>query len=108
VSILSSAASILLLSLTSQFASAGDRVTMSFDGVPLSKATSQLIDQAGLTFGIPPDPDIYDRPGLGINVRDVPVEIALKAFALAYQVCLGGSAPFVHIRKCRQDSIVYH
>lgn len=76
-------------------------VTMSFDHLTLSEAVAELIDQTGLTFGIPPG---FDRPG-GHDVRlnDVPVSIALDVFAAVYQVCLMQTDEVVSIRPCKTD-----
>ncbi len=98
---------ITLLLIASRVQAQSAHVTMSFDGVPLSKATSELIAQAGLSFGTPPDPAFYNRKGLGIQIRNVPVDVALKAFAVAYQVCLWNSGQIIHIRQCTPGATEY-
>jgi hypothetical protein len=72
-----------------------DRVTMSFEGVPLSEAVNELIAQTDLSFGVPPE--LQNRLGLGVRIREIPVSAALEIFAVAYQVCFFQSTHFVHI-----------
>ena len=96
-----------LLLVASHVQAESNRITMSFDGVPLSRAANELIAQAGLSFGIPPDPVFYNRKGLGIQIRDVPVDVALKAFAVAYEVCLRQSGQIINIMKCTSGTTEY-
>ncbi len=83
-----------------------ERITLDFERKLLWAALSELTDQAGLCFAV--DPAVLKRLGRDVQVRDVPLAVALDVFAAVYEVCVSRLEGAVRISSCGTSPVTYH
>jgi type II secretory pathway component GspD/PulD (secretin) len=99
---------ISLLKVASPVYAADKLVSINFEHQSLWTAVDELGKQTGLTFGI--DSQLPVRAGLRVELRQVPVDAALRIFALVYEVCVARSSQVVSVRRCepQKRGTIYH